>query len=81
MQRIGGLGSNDLSDDVSEGCRRMAAALHGLAVRHGVPQVGVAVGPYYSNEAATLELSPDADWRRLHAFLNDVVDCAPESVA
>jgi hypothetical protein len=54
----------------------MAAALHTLAVSHGVSQVSVAVGPYYSGEAATFELPRDADWRRLHAFLSDVADCA-----
>jgi hypothetical protein len=62
--------------DVSEACRRMAAAIHALAVNHGVSQVGVAVGRYYSGEAAMLKLPRDADWARLHAFLSNVADCA-----
>jgi hypothetical protein len=51
-----------------------------LAVSHDVSQVSVAVGPYYSGEAATFELSRDADWRRLHAFLSDVADCAGQGI-
>lgn len=58
----------------------MAVALHTLTVHHGVPQVGVAVSGYYGGEAATLELPPDADWRRLHAFLLDVSDCVVPGV-
>jgi hypothetical protein len=58
----------------------MAAALHRLAVSHGVSEVWVAVGPYYSGEAATLELPRDADWRRLHAYLSDVADCAGQGI-
>jgi hypothetical protein len=54
----------------------MAAALHTLAIRHGVSEVGVAAGPYYAGEAATLELPRDADWRRLHQFLTDVAESA-----
>jgi hypothetical protein len=55
----------------------MAAALHGLAVSHRVPQVSVAVAPYRSVEAATFALEPDEDWERLHKFLTDVADPVP----
>ena len=58
----------------------MAAALHTLAVSHRVPEVSVAVGPYNKGEAATFELPRAADWRRLHAFLSDVADCAGPGV-
>jgi hypothetical protein len=54
----------------------MAAALHTLAVHHGVGAIDVAVGPYYHSEAATFVLPPDQDWRRLHAFLSDIVTYA-----
>jgi hypothetical protein len=69
-----------MSYEVSEGCRRMAAALHGVAVAHGVSQVSVAVGPYFSGEAATFALPLDVEWRRLRAFLIDVSECAGSTV-
>jgi hypothetical protein len=58
----------------------MVAALHGVAVAHGVSQVSVAVGPYFRGEAATFVLPPNVEWRRLHAFLIDIADCAGPAV-